>query len=166
MKQRFWLTTLTTLILLQSAHAGDPATANFVRQASLINAFELQSNKLGITQLKDEKNRAFARKLVDDHAQIGKVFDQALQTSSMQQEYADPALDEAYELLLAKMFVSKPYDKAYIAIQIQQHGEAIKLFSNYAAYGKDAKLKEFSKQVLPIYQAHLETLKTLRVPPQ
>ena len=53
------------------------------------------------------------------------------------------------------------FDQAYMAGQLADHEEAVRLFTTQAQQGKDAELKAFAAKILPALQGHLQLARNI-----
>src|SRR5262245_38354417 len=109
-----------------SAPAGAaPTTDAFVKQVAVANAFEIQSSALAQTTSQSEPVKAFADRMVADHAMAGRKFKEAVAEAKVA---APPeALDDKHDAILQDLRskTGPEFDKAYIAAQTQGHVEAV-----------------------------------------
>jgi putative membrane protein len=139
------------------------SSQSFVEKASIANEFEIESSKLALRKSNRNDVKAFAKRMVEDHTKTSKKMSKALQASKSDARPADE-LDERHEALLAKLkyVSSKDFDQKYIAMQMDAHKEAVRLFSDYAKNGKNPELKRFAAATLPDLKDHLEHVKHLK----
>jgi len=144
-----------TFSLLATAAFADMPAADFVRQASIANQFEIESSELALDRTKDDKVKNLAHHIIDDHEKAGDRMEDALDKSDSNLK-PEKDLDDKHEALLDKLkdASDEEFDAQYIAIQDQAHNEAITLFTGYAKSGGDANLQAFATETLPALKEH------------
>lgn len=138
-------------------------TATFIRMFASSNVFEIQSSQLAAQSSASDAVRYFARRMIIDHTKAGRDFKAAL-LWSLEIAALEPALQprEQQALDALKATSGVEFDKAYVAAQVQAHGEAVALFRNYANAGDDPALKEFARKTQPVLEMHLEHVNELQ----
>jgi len=53
------------------------------------------------------------------------------------------------------------FDKLYVHAMLAGHGNAVQEFENYAVTGKDADVRTFAQQQLPVLKKHLAEIKAI-----
>jgi putative membrane protein len=139
-------------------------TATFTRMAASSNAFEIESSKLATQSSASEAVKQFAQQMIADHTRAGQDFKAALESVEITSSVSGPALQpkEQQALDALKATSGDQFEKAYVAAQVEAHGEAVAVFHNYANSGDDPALKEFAKKTLPVLEMHLEHAKELQ----
>jgi putative membrane protein len=132
-------------------------TATFIRMFASSNAFEIRSSQLAAQSSASDAVKQFARQMIIDHTKAGQDF-KAARLWSLEIAAPGPALQpkeqRALDALMAASGVE--FEKAYVAAQVQAHGEAVALLRNYAHAGDDLALKEFARKTQPVLEMHLE----------
>lgn len=144
---------------IQPGNVTDAQT--FTNEASVANAFEIQSSQLALTNASSADVKAFAQHMIDDHTKAG----EEMQAVLAQQSVTPPAtLDQAHADKLAKLQASTgaEFDALYIQMQVEAHMQAVALFSGYAGNGEDGPLKDFAAKTLPTLQQHYDEVTKLR----
>ena len=137
-------------------------TADFVRNASVGNAFEIESSKLAIKKTSSKDVRDFALMMVTDHTQIGDKFKKALASSgtglSADEKPAGESQKTLDELTAAP---AASFDSLYVQAQSKAHDGAVSMFTDYAENGDNAGLKKFASDTLPTLKKHQELVHNL-----
>jgi putative membrane protein len=132
-------------------------TADFVRNASAGNAFEIESSKLALkkTSAKDVKN--FAQMMVTDHTQLGDELKKTVASSGTGLTVAEKLAGDAQKTL--DELTAAPtaaFDNLYVQAQSKAHDDAVSMFSDYAENGDNVDLKKFASNALPTLKKHQE----------
>ena len=144
------------------ASAATPTAKDFVKKVSYANQFEIQSSQLALDKSKNDDIDKFAQRMVDDHTEAAGNLDTALESSKLKVQPEDD-VDVKHKLLLGKLDVESgaTFDRDYIGMQLKAHKEAVALFADYAANGKDPALKQFAADTLPTLKSHLKHVQQL-----
>jgi putative membrane protein len=72
-------------------------------------------------------------------------------------------LDQKHQALAEKLATLQgaAFDRAYLAGQVADHAQTVRLFTTEAREGHDAELKAFAAQTLPTLQEHLRMVRAL-----
>lgn len=131
---------------------------NFVMKAASGGMAEVQAAQLAQQKSQNPKVKDFASTMITDHTQAN----QQLTSLAEQKGVTVPTtLDSKDQKQLDKLskLNGSAFDKAYIKGQIKDHETMIKLFQKEAKSGKDADLKSFADQTVPVLQKHLDMAK-------
>jgi putative membrane protein len=134
-----------------------PSTADFIKEATMSNMFEIQSSQLAEQKSVDPKVKAFAEEMVKDHSKADGELKQLVSSGSVSGDV--PAkLDSSHQSMLDKLkgLDGSQFAKAYEDDQESGHKDAVSLFKRYADGGDNPKLKDWAAKTLPTIQAHLK----------
>lgn len=134
-------------------------TDDFIEEASAKGVAEIESGKLALQKSSVPEVKAFARKMIEDHASANKDL-RALATKKNLE-----VADEAELLAKAKNYVLKQregesFDVAYVNNQIDAHKTAIKLFKD-ASSSSDEDVRRLAATSLPKLEHHLQEAESL-----
>ena len=154
---RYATAILAAMSVAGAATAATPTAKDFVKKVSYANQFEIQSSEMALDTSKNESVQKFAQRMVDDHTEAAGNLGTALDNSGLKVQPEDD-VDVKHKLLLGKLDVESgaTFDRDYIGMQMKAHKEAVALFSDYAAHGKDPALKKFAADTLPTLKSHLK----------
>ncbi len=140
------------------------SSVDFVQNASIGGAFEVQSSQLALDRSQNSDIRAFAQNMVDDHTAASEKLMALLPNTDVPAAQIKGGLDSKHQKMLDKLTADKDtdFDSDYIAAQKKAHKEAVGLFKDYAKSGEDATLKDFATQTLPTLQGHQDMVKKLK----
>ncbi|AOJ18984.1 DUF305 domain-containing protein [Burkholderia cenocepacia] len=133
--------------------------AEFVDKAGMIGKVERQASQLALDRSSNADVKAFARRMLDDHARIadelrriGAQKGVPVQTRML--------VDPAVTALRAKD--GRAFDTAYVALAgPPAHEAAIRLYETEAKDGRDPQLRAFAARTLPVLNAHLNAARQL-----
>ncbi|CAD9228777.1 putative exported protein [Burkholderia cenocepacia] len=133
--------------------------AEFVDKAGMLGKVERQASQLALDRSSNAEVKAFARRMVDDHARIadelrriGAQKGVPVQTRML--------VDPAVTALRAKN--GSAFDTAYVALAgPRAHEAAIRLYETEAKDGRDPQLRAFAARTLPTLNAHLSAARQL-----
>jgi putative membrane protein len=128
---------------------------DFVNAAGQAGLAEIETSKLALEHATDPDVKAFAQTMIDDHTRAG----EALKAAAAATALAPPSdvLDETHMRLVNDLTGDKPgnaFDADYMRMQAAAHGDAVKLFGDYAKNGQIAQVQSFAEATLPTLEAH------------
>lgn len=137
-----------------------PSTADFVTIAAISDIFEIESSKLA-QQRADEKSKAFAVKMIEDHTRVSGELKMLAPKANVQ---LPAAMDSSHQNKLEKLkgLNGAEFDKEYDSMQVEAHEDAVSLFERYANGGDNAELKAFAAKHLPHLKEHLKMANDLK----
>ena len=138
-----------------------PSSQDFVTQAVISDMFENQSSKLALEK-SDEKTKAFAQKMIDDHKKTSDELKSVVQTGDMKLNIPT-ALDSSHQSKLDKLksLSGEDFTKQYHDDQVTAHKNATDLYKRYAEGGDNAALKAFAIKTKPHLDEHLKMAQDL-----
>ncbi|PPD45605.1 MAG: hypothetical protein CTY15_04290 [Methylocystis sp.] len=138
------------------------STQDFVKQAWIIDNFEIQAGRAVQSQAKDAAYKDFAGMIVDDHTRLN---DELKNVAGRLQGVELPTkLDREHEQKLQQLTSARDrnIEDTFRTQQIQGHERALKLFQNFAAKTENADLKRLAENAVPILQRHLTQAQELK----
>jgi putative membrane protein len=142
------------------AQAGAHSDAAFVRDACAAGTTEVQASQLALTQARNPALQGFAATMVQDHS----ASDNALRDLAQRKGYhvpAGPTPTQQKNLDALKSLHGDAFDARYAQMMLQDHHQAVALFSEEASHGQDTDLKVFASKTLPTLQQHLSMAQAL-----
>ena len=137
-------------------------TADFVRNASIGNAFEIESSKLAIKRTSAKDVKDFALMMVTDHTQMGDDLRKTLASSGTGLSMVEkPTGDTQKTLNELKAAPTASFDNLYVQAQSKAHDDAVSMFADYAENGDNVDLKKFASNALPVLKKHQELVHNL-----
>ena len=120
---------------------------------------EIAASKLAVTNSKNPQVVSLAQMIITDHTKADSTL-KWMENDKLITE-KDTISGEHQEMLdsLSKKS-GADFDKAYIAMMIHDHKEAIELFTD-ASSDKNQTIQDFASQTLPTIQMHLDKAKDI-----
>jgi putative membrane protein len=134
------------------------ADKKFIMKAASAGMAEVQAAQLAQQKSQDGKVKDFAAKMITDHT----ANNTQLSTLAGQKGVTVPtALDDKDQAEIDKLTkLDEPkFDKVYLKGQVKDHKGMLELLKKEAKSGKDADLKSFAEQTIPVVQSHLDMAK-------
>jgi putative membrane protein len=161
--------TLVAIMIAATASlalAKDDAASNvpkqdkkFMMEAATGGMMEVQLGQYAAQHADNADVKAFGQKMVDDHTKANQQLMQIAQTKNV----TLPAkLNKKHQAMVDKLSQKEgaAFDKAYMQAMLKDHRDDIKAFADEAENGKDADVKAFAAQTLPILKQHLQLAET------
>ena len=134
---------------------------DFIAKAASGGMFEVKSSQLALEskKLRDDKEKDFARMMIDDHSKANRELMSLIQGKGID---APKSLLPEHQRLLddLKDLNGDEFAQRYHAIQLQAHQDTIALFQREAQDGQDTELRKFATATLPTLEKHLAHLQT------
>ncbi len=136
--------------------AGDKT---FIIKAASAGMAEVQAAQLAQQKSQSQTVKDFAAKMISDHT----ANNTQLTTLAGQKGVNVPSglndKDQAEIDKLTKLEEPK-FDKVYLKGQVKDHKSMLALLQKEAKSGKDADLKSFAEQTIPVVQSHIDMAKS------
>jgi putative membrane protein len=131
------------------------ADSEFVQKAASGGMLEVRLGQLAATKASNAAVRQFGERMVQDHTRANKQLLGILTAEGIRPPMA--MSDKHVETFnhLAKLSGSE-FDRAYMKHMVEDHKEDVALFEKEAKGGKDAKVKAFAEETLPVIKEHLQ----------
>jgi putative membrane protein len=136
----------------------------FIENAAKANLAEIQLGKTALDKSSDGKVKSLAQRIVDDHTKANAAL-KTLADNKKVSFPSDPTDDAKKEN--AKLQAMKPagFDQAWSKDMVNDHQDAIKLFTAEAKDSKDADIQQFVKTTLPTLKSHLAAAQKIAAVP-
>ena len=138
-----------------------PDTVKHSDKAFLEKAGKCGMEEVSISQVAAERStnprvKDFAQMMVNDHTAANAALASLASAKGVSLAAKDPAPAKWSKK------AGKDFDEDYMAKMVEDHEDAVKLFSKEADDGKDADVTAFARKTLPTLQHHLEQAKDLK----
>jgi len=148
-----------------TGNMNDVGSTSFVEKAAMGDQFEIESSKLALQKATDPQIKQFAQQMIDEHSKSSDNLKATLQSAGA--NMSPPAgltLDGKHQALMDKLQKAsgKEFERLYVQIQRDGHKEAVDLFSKYSKDGKEASLKGFAQETLPVIERHYQHVQSLK----
>ncbi|MDR8102019.1 DUF4142 domain-containing protein [Burkholderia cenocepacia] len=133
--------------------------AEFVDKAGMIGKVERQAGQLALDHSSNADVKAFARKMVDDHARIA---DELRHIGAQKGVPVQTRMLVDPEVTALRAKDGRAFDAAYVALAgPRAHEAAVRLYETEAKEGRDPQLRAFAARTLPMLNAHLSAARQL-----
>jgi putative membrane protein len=150
------IASLAALVLAaQTTLAGGFLTAQeFVTRATAASRAEVEFSKLALEKSQDANVRAFAQRMVTDHGRAGAEL--AALANAKRLKPAELSAEQRARLDSLRQKAGKDFDAAYGRQMVEDHDEAVSLFSA-AGTLDDKELAAYASKLLPTLTNHQQT---------
>jgi putative membrane protein len=148
-----------------TGNVNDVGSTSFIQKAAMSDQFEIESSKLALQKATDPEIKQFAQQMIDEHSKSSDKLKATLQSAGANMSPpAGLALDARHQALMDKLQKAsgKDFDRLYVQIQRDGHKEAVDLFRTYSKDGKEASLKGFAQETLPVIEKHYQHAQSLK----
>ena len=133
--------------------------AEFVDKAGMIGKVERQAGQLALDRSSNADVKAFARRMVDDHARIA---DELRHIGAQKGVPVQTRMLVDPEVTALRAKDGRAFDAAYVALAgPRAHEAAVRLYETEAKEGRDPQLRAFAARTLPMLNAHLSAARQL-----
>jgi putative membrane protein len=139
---------------------------DFVARAAGDNGFQIAMGRLALEKSRTPAVRELAQRIIDDHTRMNnELADIATQRGTAHESTPVP-VQRAEQLRhdLGRLDAAA-FDRAFAGAMVNDHHDAIALFSKEAGQGQDAALRAFARKELPALQEHLAMAEALNKGP-
>ena len=131
----------------------------FLNEAAIGGAFEIQMGQLAEQNASSEKVKAFAKRMVTDHSKNDDLLKGVAQTQHVALPTELDAKHKNQKAALSKKKGSE-FDKEYMALMVHDHEETVQKFKHEAEAANDPTVKKYAQDSLPVLESHLNDAKT------
>lgn len=128
---------------------------NFLTKAAAAGDEEIAISKVAVDRSTNPQVKEYAQMVIDDHQKIGVQLAAVVSAKSLELS-AKPVSTKKWDKKDAKDF-----DKDYISKMVDDHEDAVSLFTK-GARSDDSQIATFATQQLPMLQTHLSRAKELK----
>ena len=132
----------------------------FLQDAAASGMAEIQLGQLALSTSSDDKVKALAQSVVDDHTKANDAL-KSLAESKKVTLPAAPTSDAQKQGEKLKALKGSQFDEAWSKDMVQDHNDAIKAFTKEAKQTKDPDIQKFVAATLPALKAHLDASQQL-----
>ncbi|HET8995042.1 MAG TPA: DUF4142 domain-containing protein [Acetobacteraceae bacterium] len=132
----------------------------FASNAAQSGLAEVQEGQLAQQKASSPQVRRFGQTLEQDHS----AANQRLQEIAQQEKItlpAQPSHKQRSELKKLRRLSGQQFDRAFAQEEVKDHQKAIAQFEREARSGKDATMKTFARDTLPVLRKHLQIAQSL-----
>ena len=137
--------------------AGDNS---FAQKAAAAGLSEVAEAKIAVDKAANPQVKQFAQQMITDHTKANNQLTQIAEGKSLSLPMEPTKRDQKQASKLQNESGAR-FDRDYVRDQLAAHKQAVALFKRESEHGKDADLKQFASETLPILQHHLEMVEQL-----
>ena len=141
-----------------AAHAQTMSPADYVKEAEASDLYERRSSQLMLGSSTDPAVRAYAQRMIRDHARSTAQIRAAAARAGLHPPHARMVSLQADDFHKLQLVKGSARAKLYLQEQSASHQQALALHQGYAAHGTSAPLKAAAAQIVPVVQAHMAML--------
>ena len=141
--------------------AVDESDAKFATDAANGGMAEVAVAKVAEGKAVNQKVKDFAAMMVKDHSKANDEL-MAIAKAKNITLPAAPSEDKQKELADLSAKSASDFDKAYVDAMVDGHQKTVTLFEDAAKNCKDAELKAFATNTLPIIKGHLAEIEAIK----
>ena len=122
---------------------------------------EVELGKLALSKSSNADVKQYAQMMVDDHTAANNKL---MAISSSKQITLPASISDKHKKHVEDMskMSGKDFDKHYISMMVDDHGEVVDAFKKENENTKDTDLKNFTSEILPTLMKHLDQAKALK----
>jgi putative membrane protein len=126
---------------------------SFANEAAMGGMAEVELGKLAQQQAQNDEVKQFGSRMVQDHTAANDKLKPILAAKDMT---APQQLNEKHKKTLDKLSKMRgaEFDRAYMHEMVEDHDKDVKKFRQEAEHGKDADVKSFAQNTLPVLEEH------------
>jgi putative membrane protein len=149
---------LTALLVTVAFVISAQRDQKFAVDARMANLMEVKLGELAMTNGFSEEIKQLGQIMKEDHSRSNGDL---IEITSKKGMPVPMELDEKHQLLYDKLSKknAEDFDKAYAKRLVKEHKKNICRFKKEAKRGKDAELKQYASNTVPVLQQHLEKSK-------
>jgi len=143
-----------------AANNVDDKDRKFIMEAASGGMMEVQAGQLAATNASNDRVKAFGNMMVEDHTNANNQL-KAL-ASSKNVTVPDSMMSKHRQHIdMLKKKTGKDFDKAYMNMMVMDHNEDVNKFQMESKNAKDADVKGFATNTLPVLRKHLDSAKAI-----
>ena len=144
-----------------SANTNNAPDGDFILEAANGGLMEVELGRYASTNAASARVKEFGRMMVTDHTKANTE----LKTIASKKNVTLPAAPTGkHQTHISDLTAKKgaDFDKAYVAMMVDDHKEDVSKFQEEAKNGKDPDVKAFASKTLPVLQKHLKSIQAIQ----
>lgn len=131
----------------------------FIKKANDAGLTEIKAAMFAETMSKTPRVIGFAKMMVTDHTQAGKELS-TLAADKLVDKADSISVEHQKSLDSLARLSANVFDHAYMKMMVQDHEQAVQLFTD-AGQNKSSAVQKFARKTLPALQMHLDSAKAI-----
>lgn len=132
----------------------------FIKEAAEGGMAEVELGRLAVQKASSEDVKRFGQRMVDDHTKANTNLKGVAASLGVDLPQHLNAKDEATKERLS-LLSGDQFDKAYMRDMVKDHKADVAAFRTESSTGRDASIKSFATQTLPILRDHLKNAENI-----
>lgn len=128
----------------------DPATRDFIREATLANTKEIVAGQLAVRKGHMASVRNYGSMMISDHTMAGDKLKRIVRRKGYMVPMVKPAADPMLTSSRGNTF-----DRNYVTMMVADHKNAVALFDRASRDVRDPQVRMFAANTLPKLKEHL-----------
>jgi putative membrane protein len=122
---------------------------------------EVEMGKLALSKSSNAEVKQYAQMMVDDHTAANNKL---MTIASSKQITLPTSISDKHKKHMEDMskMSGKDFDKHYVSMMVDDHGEVVDAFKKENENTKDTELKNFTSETLPVLMKHQDQAKALK----
>ena len=144
-----------------SANTSNAPDGDFILEAASGGLMEVELGRYASTNAASARVKEFGRMMVTDHTKANTK----LKAIAGKKNVTLPAAPTGkHQTHISDLTAKKgaDFDKAYVAMMVDDHKEDVSKFQDEAKNGKDPDVKAFASSTLPVLQKHLKSIQAIQ----
>ncbi len=157
------LATLVAGIAIAQVPLGKTASTGdktFALEASAASSAEVAAGQMALRKSSNPAVRAFAQKMIEDHSKANSELIRVTGLSGIAIAKS-PTPEQQSAAARLDALGGSAFDRAYVALQLEDHRKAVALFNDEATNAVDVDLKSFAAKTVQILEMHLKHVESL-----
>jgi putative membrane protein len=137
----------------------DTSAVNFSNQARMAGIKEIKSSRLALRKSHNQQVTSFAQMMITDHTNANLALIKILKSKG----YNVPPYSESSITIdpMLTTTMGSNFDKNYVTMMVNDHKQAVGLFTYAANNQLDPDLKAFAQNTLPKLKEHLAAIQAI-----
>lgn len=144
------LTVFCALVCNMALAQRDPATRDFIREATLANTKEIMAGQMAVRKGRMASVRNYGSMMVSDHTMAG----DKLKRIARRKNFMVPMVKPAADPMLTRS-MGNTFDRNYVTMMVADHKNAVALFERASRDVRDPDVRMFAANTLPTLRQHL-----------
>jgi putative membrane protein len=139
----------------------DEKDSKFLTSAASGGMMEVELGNIAQQQAANSRVKEFGAMMVRDHS---KANEELKKIAAEKQVMLPAAMSNHHQMMVEdlKKKTGKDFDKAYMAMMVDDHKEDIEAFNDAAGHAIDSDVRGFAGRTLPTLQTHLDSATALK----
>lgn len=143
----------------QDASSIAPEETEFIQLAAVGGMMEVEAGNMALQKSKNDQVKAFAKMMVTDHTKANADLQRIASAKGLNLPATFPAEQQKHIDVLQEQS-DRGFDRMYMEMMVSDHIKTLELFRQ-GAKAKDADIRTFASQTLPVLEGHYKEANAL-----